>query len=44
MIDLRGVGGVSTAVKKEKKIQFAHPNDLSTSIRPHDEQNEGVIM
>ncbi len=45
VIDLRGVGGVTTARKiKDKKIKLAHPNDLPTSVRPHDERNTGVIM
>ncbi len=44
IIDLRGVGGVTSARKKDKKIKFAHSNDLSTSVRPHDERNKGVIM
>lgn len=44
IVDLRGNGGVKSAGKKEKRVKLAHPNDLSTSVRPHDEQNAGVIM
>ena len=44
IVDLRGNGGVTSAGKKEKTVRLAHPNDLSTSVRPHDVQNAGVIM
>ena len=44
-VELQGVGTSAPARKSERKskrVSLAHPNDLATSIRPHDAEKTVV--